>query len=447
MPSPFTHLRACALLFLSLAGAHALAAAPAHVVLVSIDGFRPDFYRDASWPAPNLQGLARSGASADGVVGVLPTLTYPSHTTLITGVRPGVHGIYGNTRFAPELESAEWHIDSSEIQARTLWQAVRAAGLSSAAISWPITRNAPIDFNLPEVWYYDKPDDRTPAIRDFATPAGLLDEIEKQATGRLRGIDVDYRHLAMDENNSRALAYLIRQYRPNLAAIHLVAADTAQHASGREGQASRRAVASVDHALGTLLDAVDQAGLSSSTWFVVVGDHGFTDVHTQLAPNVWLAQAGVDAAGAGWQAAFHAAGGTAFLHLRDPGPATLARVQDALRALPPAIRDAFDIIDGAALQAEAADPRAALALVARPGFLFSNRSTGDAARPGRGGAHGHHPAQPELRTGLLLAGPGVPSGRVLGELRLEDVAPLVARLLHLRDFANRPLPPALDFLP
>jgi len=73
-----------------------------HVVLISIDGFRPDFYMEEKWPAAHLKWMAARGAKAEGVRGVFPTVTYPSHTTIITGAKPGRHGIYYNSPFEPK---------------------------------------------------------------------------------------------------------------------------------------------------------------------------------------------------------------------------------------------------------------------------------------------------------------------------------------------------------
>ena len=259
------------------------------------------------------------------------------------------------------------------------------------------------------------------------------------------------KHLAMDENNSRALAWLIRSYRPDLAAIHLVSVDTAQHAEGREGDGVRRAVAAVDHALGKLLAAVDEAGIAASTDVLVVGDHGFADVHTLLAPNVWLAEEGLTGSTAdpdSWRAGFQAAGGSAFLHLNDADDkASLERVLALLKRLPAEEAAGFDIVLREALRGQGADPQASLALLARPGFVFSNALSGPASKSAHGGAHGYHPDQPELRTGFVLAGPGLPRGRTIGLIKLTDIAPLVARRLALPAFeAAAPLSPSLDFL-
>src|ERR1700712_333889 len=72
-----------------------------HVVLITVDGFRPDFYLDPSWNTPNLQQLKKDGVFADGVNSVFPSMTYPSHTTIVTGVHPAQHGIYFNNMFEP----------------------------------------------------------------------------------------------------------------------------------------------------------------------------------------------------------------------------------------------------------------------------------------------------------------------------------------------------------
>jgi len=175
----------CSLLL--AAGPLAAQAAPRadHVVLVSVDGLRPDFYLPgSSWPAANMQQMARDGAHAEGVRGVFPTVTYPSHTTIVTGALPARHGIYYNRPFEPEGQSGEWYWHESAIQVPPLWDAVREAGRQTAAISWPVTVGAPLDWLVPEVYSLDPNSDRLLPMREGSTP-GLWRELEREATGRL----------------------------------------------------------------------------------------------------------------------------------------------------------------------------------------------------------------------------------------------------------------------
>jgi predicted AlkP superfamily pyrophosphatase or phosphodiesterase len=80
------------------------------LVVVSVDGMRPDYVTEADArgaKVPNLRRFLKEGAFADGVQGVVPTVTYPSHTTLVTGVWPAKHGIYANSLFDPLKKNAD----------------------------------------------------------------------------------------------------------------------------------------------------------------------------------------------------------------------------------------------------------------------------------------------------------------------------------------------------
>ena len=295
-----------------------------HVVLVSVDGLRPDFYLPgSSWPAPNMQQMARDGAHAEGVRGVFPTVTYPSHTTIVTGALPARHGVYYNRPFEPEGQTGEWYWFESSIQVDTLWDAVRAAGRRTAAISWPVTVGAPIDRFVPETYSLDPNSDRLAPMRDGTTP-GLWQELEREATGRLSLRNYGSAYITRDDTTGAMAAYVLETHRPALIALHLITTDSAQHAHGRESDRARRAVAAADRAIGAVRDAADRAGILERTAFVVTGDHGFVDLHTQLMPNVWLAEAGLHGTEPDrgeWRATFHPTGGSAFLHLRDEADA------------------------------------------------------------------------------------------------------------------------------
>src|SRR6266481_3493032 len=74
----------------------------AHVIMISIDGLVPDYYTapaQLGLKVPNLTKMKLGGAYAEGVEGIFPTVTYPAHTTMITGVRPSIHGILQNRPF------------------------------------------------------------------------------------------------------------------------------------------------------------------------------------------------------------------------------------------------------------------------------------------------------------------------------------------------------------
>lgn len=406
-----------------------------YVVMVSVDGFRPDFYLNRSWPAPNMQQMMDKGIYAEGVRGVFPTVTYPSHTTLITGVMPGKHGIVYNTPFDPKGLSGRWFKESKDIKALTLWDAAHRAGLRTAAVSWPVSVGAQIDYNIPETWSEKTPGDRRGATSEDATPKGLFEEVQQNATGRLEANDLDLHYLSMNQNLGRITAYLIRKYKPNLVTVHLPNTDEAQHKEGREGEEVRSAVAAADRAIGDIMEALEKAGIKDSAVLIITGDHGFVDTHSSLAPNVWLAQKGLIGTTpdrGSWKAAFHSSGGSAFLHLKDPrDEKTLQQVKQLLHELPGSQRKLFRIIERPVLDSMGSDPAAALALAAVQGITFNNNADGAILRPAGGGAHGYFPDFKEIRTGFVAMGAGLNNGAVFPEIGLEDVAPFIAQLLGL----------------
>ncbi|HKP76834.1 MAG TPA: ectonucleotide pyrophosphatase/phosphodiesterase, partial [Longimicrobiaceae bacterium] len=292
-----------------------------HVVVASIDALRPEFYGDESWPAPTLQQLAFEGVRADGVRTVFPALTYPAHTTLVTGALPARHGIWANRPFLAEGWTEAWFWEASHLRVPALWDAVRAAGGTTASIGWPVTVGADIDWNVPDVWpeHYSQADFMAP-VRAAATPPGLLEELEREATGRLRGENFGLGWLAREDRVGSMASYLFERHRPTLLLMHLIGTDHMQHERGRNNPMTRRAVGAADRALGQVVETVERLELRDRTAFVVVGDHGSINRHTQLRPNAWLVSAGLmaDRGDRGhWRAAFHADGGSAFLRLRD----------------------------------------------------------------------------------------------------------------------------------
>ncbi len=404
-----------------------------YVVLISIDGLRPDFYLDASWPTPNLQFLKNNGAYAEGVRGVFPTVTYPSHTTIITGAMPARHGIYYNTIFSDTGSTGTWYREEKFIKTETLWDAVRKTGMTSACLSWPVSVGAPIDYNVPESWENNRGNGGS--INPNVSPAGLFDEIQQNATGKLSYAQMNLNNLAIDENLSRMAAYLLKKYKPNFTTVHIVCVDHAEHSVGRNGEEVKKALASADHAVSNILEAIEAAGISDSTTLIITGDHGFVDINTSISPNVLLARNGlIDEAGGknNWKAMFHSSGGSAFLHLKNKADTkTLARVQAILDSLPASVKKLFRIVSRQEMDKIGADPNAALAIAGIEGVSISGGTTGEFVRAGRGGTHGFFPDFQHIQTGFIAYGAGINQGTVIPQMGLEDIAPIIARLLAL----------------
>src|SRR5438477_4709547 len=99
---------------------------------------------------PNIRRLTEGGSYAEGVEGVYPTVTYPSHTTLVTGRMPAEHGVYSNlsSRVAGE-NPRDWYWYAKVIKVPTLWDEAHKAKLTTASVFWPVSTGADIDWDIP----------------------------------------------------------------------------------------------------------------------------------------------------------------------------------------------------------------------------------------------------------------------------------------------------------
>jgi len=420
-------------LALSFFSSNTYAQSSRHVVLISIDGLRPEMYLDTTWPSPNLRELMKRGSYALHMKSVFPSYTYPSHASMVTGAYPATHQVCYNAPFAPLGGDGRWNWETSNIKARTIWDAAKEAGLTSAIVEWPVSVGAPVTWNLPEIWPVKDGDDRITESRKYATP-GLVEDIEKNATGALTRENMNESYFGFDENAGRIAAYIFMKYKPNLLALHFACVDGAEHDQGREGDSVRLAVESADRAIGEVLETIKKSGLADSTTVIIVGDHGFSDFHEILQPNVWLKENGLFHIGNGWGMKFQPAGGSAFLYLENPGDTTnLVKVRTILNQLPDSLRVKFRIIEKPELIEMGADRNAVMALATYPGTIFGGGVKGSPLfQCPEGGHHGYDPNQPEMYTGFIAAGAGINSGVVIAELSVVDIAPMVMAILQIK---------------
>ncbi|MGH7369016.1 MAG: alkaline phosphatase family protein [Candidatus Rokuibacteriota bacterium] len=428
--------------FLTLAGS-AAAQQPAQsplLLMISIDGLRPDYVTAADAhgaKVPNLRRFLTEGVFAQGVVGVIPTVTYPSHTTLITGVSPAVHGIFANTTFDPLRENQDgWYWYREDIRVATLWDAAGRAGLSTASVQWPASVGARVTWNIPEIWRAGTPDDAK-LLRAVSTP-GLLAELEPELGPYPRALTVE-----SDEQRARYAARILEKKRPNLLTLHLSALDHTQHVTGPFSAETMAALERIDTLVGTLRAAAETVA-PGGAHVAIVSDHGFGKTTMRLNLHAAFRRAGlftVNARGrvSAWKAMPWTAGGSIAVVLKDPGDtATLGQVRTLLDRLAADPAHGIDrVLDAAALRDRGGFPTAAFVVGLEPDWHVDSSLTGPlVSRAIAAGMHGHLPDLPDLHAAFFMVGPGVPAGRALGVIDMRDIATTLARRLDL------PLPDA-----
>jgi predicted AlkP superfamily pyrophosphatase or phosphodiesterase len=405
------------------------------VVLISIDGLMPEAYAEPDrlgLAAPNLRALVREGSWARGATSVMPSITFPAHTTMITGVSPARHGVLSNEVFDPDGKlGGGWYWYASDVKVPTLFDRARAAGLKSAAVTWPATAGAPIDFNLPDMYPVAN-------LREAKNLASLARVGGGEAVLRevLPGPD-SLVHLRDDTRLAVALRFL--QERPDLLAIHFLGLDDVQHTFGPRSPQAMATIELLDGYLGKLFDQLRAGSRWEETTVVLVSDHGFAAVEHEVRVGMLLRTLGLlevepDGKLKSWRAFFWPQGGSAALYLHPDATAEdRHKLDDVLKLLQsnPAY-GVGRVFRGAEVVALGGLTGAYAVLDALPGFCFGRALDGpQLVGPKVGGIHGHHPARPELRASLVLRGPGIKKSHGLGLVRLLDVAPTLARVLGL----------------
>lgn len=410
-----------------------------HVILVTIDGFANYHLKNPAIDLPTVRALAKAGVEAESAETVFPSVTHPSHTTLVTGVRPLRHGVLNN-RVVNRVTGERFHVTNKSrtdiVRVPTLFDAARKNGLATASFFWPETKDDPsIDFNVPEVFTADSKGDIT------AVPKAVLDEL------RAAGVPIDdyFRYYGdsflmgtSDAVLAAAAAHAMKARKPALLAIHFLFTDEVQHELGPEHYRAKAALTAADHALGLLVDAVRKAGLADETTFVVTADHGFATIDKQVNLAPIFAAPDLSAA-----VTLHPQGWTTFVERTpafDPArhQAALDRAYAQAAALPGVARvvrsEEFHAL-GIPTYDESPYIRGQDMIVgAVDTFLVADGKNPSTARvpltPPRH-EHGYLPSHPKMFTSLVLSGRGVKTGGTIGHVRSLDVAPTIARLLGI----------------
>ncbi len=403
---------------------------PSGLVLVSITGLTADRYRDPSPVMPTLAAMATSGISADAVRGVAPASRYPAHATLASGRRPAGHGIVADRRLGERGVGPGLFWDAKSVRAPTLWLRAGEAGLRVATLGWPSTVGAKVTENLPDgepsggsSWLELLQRNATPKMVSRARAAGA-GAPEAASPGSAR-----------DAVLVEVACSLFETEAPHLVMMQLSQTSVPLTVEGSDAAGTQAAFRSADQAVAKLLSCLQRTGRLSRTAVAVVGDHGIVPVHTLVAPNSVLAEAGLLTRRSmgenlvSWTAIARSNGGSAFVYARSREDALLAR-----RALEEQAErtDAFRVVSAQEMLGLGADPDAWFGLEAEPGFLFFDTSRGPVLRPSVArGAGGYLPERPEMDAGFVAWGPGLARGVRIPVMQQTDVAPTLAPLLGI----------------
>ena len=428
-------LRSTAVVLLVFSIAAAPQPQPRHVVVISLDGFPASALDDPQQPLPTLRQLAAHGASAGAMRPVNPTVTWPNHTSLVTGVHPARHGVLYNGSLVrepgvpPRVEP--WRDKALMVRAPTIYDLAHARGLTTAQVDWVAIHNA-----TTITWAFAERPDAAAAVPRELVAGGVLSQADLDA--------FPTRHIVFrDHVWTAAAAHIIRRHRPNLLLFHVLNLDSTHHRYGPRTHAAATTMAHLDAQVKTILDAIEAAGLTARTAVFVVSDHGFKAVKRQIRLNAAFAEAGLlqlqDGKVVSAQVYAVPEGGSAIVYVTVPDPEgdLLGRARRAIAAVEGVDRviepDGFAAL-GLPQPADD-DQMGSLFVIPKEGYAFNAAATApvviDAAE-GSLGAHGYVSSDSELGAIFIASGAGIKAGVKVNAIENVDVAPTMARLLGLQ---------------
>lgn len=359
-----------------------------YVVLVSIDGFRWDYAK--KYGASHLLGMAMKGASVpEGMLPSYPSITFPNHYTIVTGLYPEHHGIVGNDFYDPgrkatySLRDREAQLDGSWYGGTPLWSLAVKQGMRSACFFWPGSE-AEIAGARPTYYlHYDaKIPDQT-----------RIDQV------------ISWLKLPPDK-------------RPHFITLYFGEVDHVGHSHGPDGPEMAEAVKHVDKMIGIL--EANLKALHLPTDLIVLSDHGMV----KTAPN-WITL-------------------DTYAHLSqfisvgmNLYPASDSAAQETYKKLKGA-DPRFDVYRRKDVPAELhfnSNPREGDPVVIAKGpweIRATARSYGGEDRPASIGNHGFDPRiVPEMKAIFYAVGPDIRAGVKLKKFENVNVFPLIVKLLQL----------------
>ncbi len=418
-----------------------------YAVLMSIDGLSATYLDDPKAPIPTLRRLAREGARADGMITCFPSVTWPCHTSLITGAPPAKHGIIGNTvidRRTGEqvVYTRDPVLDKDEsVRVPTLYDVVHQAGMKTAGISWPATRGAKtLDWAIPAMDGDKILEYTTPGLVDLLDAAGISIRRLPQWSRMPREYSV-----MQDAVYAQITSYILAEKQPNLVIIRLRTVDAMQHYHGPSVEEAYWALSNADDRIREVWEALQRRPLAGRSSLFVVSDHGFAPVRRQIHPNALLRQLGLIEVNPGGElinrkAWVHSPRGASsagvYVFDRDKLSEITAQLKTRLAELEGVDRvlDATEFTQLGLPHPDENTQQPDLMLAAESGYTFNDEyDAEEIVVPVVAGAfrgmHGHLPDHRFMHATFVAAGAHIRAGVKLEQISVLDVAPTMAAVL------------------
>ena len=394
---------------------------------------------------PNFSKFLSKGALIEQVHSISPSLTYPAHTTILTGNYPIHHGIINNTLLEPNSLSPNWYWYAKAIKCPTLFDLAREKGLTTCSILWPVTGRSKITYNLPEIfptkkWHHQL------VMSGLAGSLGYQLELNRLFGHLRRGTSQPY----LDDFVMACTKHTLLKYKPQLMCVHLTDVDTHRHYTGYSSEESTQALFRHDKRLGEIITTLKEANLYENTHVILLGDHDQIPVHSMIRLNQYFLSKGLIRCNTkghitSYDVLAKSCDGSTYIYLKDKTNQKLIdkvhMLLKSLESLP--INPIERCLTSEEVVTIGADPKCSFMLEAKEEYYFVDDIGGDFIEPIKSkdvgnkphhsySTHGYLTSKPDYTTFFMAAGPLIKEGCIKKEGQLINHAPILAHLLGLK---------------
>lgn len=391
----------------------------------------------------NFGWILENGALVREMLPVYPSFTYPCHVSIMTGCYPNKHGIPHNEQVKAGVHPVPWYSKRSMVKKKFLAEYAKEHGYSTCLINWPVSEGADVDINLPMCLPPRYRGDNPRMFYEGSTSKEVLDRYFWKYGYLLCGCN-KILNSSYDDFTNAVSPDIIRDYgQPDVMFVKMCDLDTVRHKLGVDNDSAKLQLQKHDCELGVLMESIRRYGDFEHTNFIIMSDHGQTDVERVLNFNRVLQEKGLqklDENGhlESFDAYCHSTGGCGWIELSNPADEELR--QKVYRVLLEAkdsgkyglgyvftkeeaderfhLTGPFDfIIEGEEPLSFGYDPAAPLFTKAAPGDYKTAPGT-----------HGGLPWR-DHRTTFFACGPAFKKGAVIEQACLVDEAPTMAKIL------------------
>jgi predicted AlkP superfamily pyrophosphatase or phosphodiesterase len=399
------------------------------VVVISLDAFAAESLHDPHLPIPTLRSLMKNGAYAHSMQPINPTVTWPNHTAMVTGVNASKHHVLVNGLIVGQRSdhSPDVNADASKtelVAVPTVYDVAYAAGLTTAEVDWVAIASA----NTITWSFAERPDP------DALIPQELIQQ------GQISYDDLVHfarpSQVWRDRIYTQAAIDILRKHHPDLLLLHLLALDSIEHSTGFGNDSGRNTIAFLDDRVKDVVDAVREAGDLENTTFLILSDHGQNSQHKHIHADVLLRQAGLQAADCKTKTFSLADGGFALIYQKQATTVSVEALKKLFEGKPgilAALTPAEAAKDGWPTP-EQSNQAPDLLLYAQNDYGFSGGAVGtELVTDGlESGSHGYPNTEPRMQAIFIASGAGIQPVGEIPTFANVDVAATIARLLHVQ---------------